>query len=144
MPKSPKIWDLKVIQEEEIWTLQEGFSKRKKNQISEQEKEQETTQRDNRVQRGQLEVSYVDLNIENWIQEMRTKIKQAGGQIRYCIDQWENITSDREILDIVKGTHIDFEELPSQNFLPSQIKFTKVESVIIQKEVESVLKGKVI
>jgi hypothetical protein len=85
MPKSPNIWDLKVIQEEEIWTLQEGFSKRKKNQISEQEKEQEITQGDNRVQRGQLEVSYVDLNIENLIQEMRTKIKQEGGQIRYCI-----------------------------------------------------------
>jgi hypothetical protein len=134
MPKSPNIWDLKVIQEEEIWTLQEGFSKRKKNQISEQEKEQEITQGDNRVQRGQLEVSYVDLNIENLIQEMRTKIKQEGGQIRYCIDQWENIKSDREILDTVKGTHIDFEEFAFSEFSLSQIKFTKVESVIIQKE----------
>ena len=38
------------------------------------------------------------------------------GQIRHCLSQWEGITCDKEILNVVKGVDIGFSEteIPSQ------------------------------
>ena len=40
----------------------------------------------------------------------------SAGQIRHCLSQWEDITDDKEILNMVKGVDIDFcgTEIPSQ------------------------------
>ena len=32
----------------------------------------------------------------------------CAGQIRHCLSQWEDITDDKEILNMVKGLDIDF------------------------------------
>lgn len=67
---------------------------------------------------------------------MRIKIKQLeGGQIRYCIYQWENITSDREILDIVEkkdGNHrmiLNFKPL-NKNVLYLHFKMDTLTSIL--------------
>ena len=46
---------------------------------------------------------------------VKGKIVQAG-QLKCCIKQWEKITSDKVILDIVRGHKIDFVSVPTQNF----------------------------
>ena len=37
-----------------------------------------------------------------------------AGQLKFCIRQWQTITSNKVILDIVKGYELDFITMPTQ------------------------------
>ena len=67
----------------------------------------------------------------------------AAGRIAHSFGAWREITTDREILSIVTGMKIDFNDTPHQQFLPTCKRPASEESVI-DLEVEKLLSKKVI
>ena len=67
-----------------------------------------------------------------------------GGNIKHYVEQWQQLTSDPEILDIVTGMHIPFDSKPRQYSLPTQIDFSDEELVVIDTEIQSLLAKHVI
>jgi len=68
-----------------------------------------------------------------------------GGQIKFHLENWRKITSDIDILNIVSGCEIEFtNELPLGKPLPSEIKFSAIEDLIIGSKLNSFLTCKVI
>ena len=68
-------------------------------------------------------------------------IVQAG---EFCIKQCQTITSDKVILDIVKGHKLDFITMPTQAFPPQQPKFEKHEANGITLLKELIQKGVIV
>ena len=62
-----------------------------------------------------------------------------AGQLKFCIRQWQTITSDKVILDIVKGYKLDFITMPTQAFLPQQSKFEKHEEMALNTLLEELI-----
>jgi hypothetical protein len=68
-----------------------------------------------------------------------------AGRIAKFYAEWQKITSDPEILDMVRGTHIEFSTIPAQFRVPQQSsKFTQVEVTVIEAEISSLLSKGVI
>ena len=67
-----------------------------------------------------------------------------GGRIRKYFSPWQEITTDSEILDMVSGTHIEFQSIPAQTRPKISCKFSPQECATIQTEVSSLtfLKGR--
>ena len=59
-----------------------------------------------------------------------------AGQLKFCIRQWQTITSDKVILDIVKGYKLDFITMPTQTFPPQQPKFENHEEMALNTLLE--------
>ena len=67
-----------------------------------------------------------------------------AGNIRYHIEKWRDITSDKYILDIVQnGLMLNFGAEPPEKG-PFEYKRSKNETDIIDKEVEKLLRKEVI
>ena len=62
-----------------------------------------------------------------------------GGRLKSFVDKWKKYTSDPQILDIVRHCHIDFEEIPAQEFVPEEIKFNSIEKKNIDAELENMM-----
>lgn len=62
-----------------------------------------------------------------------------AGKVRYNILNWCKITSDMNILDIVTGINIPFDEFSVQCVIPRPIKVSDVENALIQREINSLL-----
>ena len=67
-----------------------------------------------------------------------------AGQIANYYNQWKLLTSDPEILDIVRGAHIDLEQLPVQKSPPKSNNFSDCESKLIDIEINKLLSKGVI
>ena len=67
-----------------------------------------------------------------------------GGRLAHFLHEWEKITSDREILDIVKGQHIEFETEPFQKYMRSQSNYSDAEQSVIRSEITKLLSKSVI
>lgn len=66
--------------------------------------------------------------------------------MKLFISEWEKLTSDDRILDIVKHCYLEFENdcVPSQTSLPHQIKFNNKEWLYVKNEIDKLLKMEVI
>ena len=67
-----------------------------------------------------------------------------GDRIRKYFSHWQEITTDSEILDMVSGTHIEFQSIPAQTRPKISCKFSAQECTAIQTEVSNLLKKSVI
>ena len=67
-----------------------------------------------------------------------------AGQIRYFFENWKDITIDEDILDMVLGVDISFEDLPKPTKLPENHCFSNEQKIAIQEEINSLLKKGVI
>jgi hypothetical protein len=67
-----------------------------------------------------------------------------GGRLAHFYHEWEKITSDREILDIVSGQRIEFDTTPLQNYPRSLSKCTEAEQAVIRAEIVKLLHKAVI
>ena len=67
-----------------------------------------------------------------------------AGQLKVHLKQWEKITSDKVILDIIKGYKIDFISVPTQNFPPQQPKLEEHEERALKTLLEELLQKGVI
>ena len=54
--------------------------------------------------------------------EQNVKCFKAGNLTSF-LSEWRNITSDREILDMITGTTIDFSYLPVQHGPPAILRY---------------------
>ena len=68
----------------------------------------------------------------------------TAGRIQRYIDNWEQLTTDSVILDIVRGCQIDFIQKPYQLFIPKETVFSAKEQVIVEFKLAKLLKKKVI
>lgn len=64
-------------------------------------------------------------------------------RLKYFVSEWNNLTSDPQILDIVQNCHIEFIDgiPPSQNKANLQTKFNQKETEIIDNEIEHLLQS---
>ena len=67
-----------------------------------------------------------------------------GGRIRKFSSHWQKITNDPEVLDMVSGTHIDFQSIPVQTRTKISSKFFPQECTTIQNEISNLLSKSVI
>ena len=68
---------------------------------------------------------------------------RAGGLAR-GVDEWAKLTSDRQILQDIRGHHIEFDEWPTQHKVPRPLNFSQTENDIIALEIERLLEKGVI
>ena len=88
------------------------------------------------------QVSVMYTNESKYIKPDQT-IWQAG-QLAHHKQAWEQITSDRWILQIIMGVNIEFTSTPFQAIAPSENTFSKVESEAIDLELHKLLQKVVI
>ena len=71
---------------------------------------------------------------------------KVPGRIQHFFQAWKDMTSDKVILDMVKGCHITFthDQFPLQLRPPQSIKFTDWESSLMDQEIITLLKKGVI
>lgn len=67
-----------------------------------------------------------------------------AGRLKYFIGQWQELTSDEEILQTVRGCTIEFYDLPSVQTSKPISKFNASQSVIVQNEIEKLLEKQVL
>ena len=69
-----------------------------------------------------------------------------ANRIQYYLNEWETISSERNILDIVKGCQIEFKSnTPHEMKHPKEIKFSNVETRFIDTEIKRLLeKGAIV
>ena len=66
----------------------------------------------------------------------------TAGSIARCFAFWQVLTSDVNILKLVKGCHLEFLHVPTQIREPNKILFNASESVFVNEEIERLsLKG---
>ena len=75
-------------------------------------------------------------------QNMPVKFRAEG--IKFCVPEWQKITSDANILGMVKGVSLEFGKLPIQKHIPRQIKFSESEKIAVDDEIQKMLSKKVI
>ena len=63
----------------------------------------------------------------------------TANEIAKYVHQWELLTSDREILDIVQGAHVDFEHIPEQHVPTMSNDFSQSETKLIELEIEKLI-----
>lgn len=68
-------------------------------------------------------------------------MKFEAGRLKYYSHEWEKITTDSNLLDIVKHCHIEFTDniKPCQTHTPFQNIFNEKENDIIDKEIQNLL-----
>ena len=86
---------------------------------------------------------YKDLgNIRSSLQEKVNNFR--AGQIRKHLTEWERISNDDVILNMVKGVDIDFAEIPVQTSSVLQPRFSREQTQAISDEVQELLKAGVV
>ena len=66
-----------------------------------------------------------------------------GGKIRFSLDIWETLTSDRTILGYVKGVSVPF-EIDGVVKSKSEIRFSEGENILVKNEITNLLKKRII
>ena len=65
---------------------------------------------------------------------------QRAGRLQYFLKEWEEITKDPFILELVKGYQIPFLSEPFQTAPPSSISISQEETAIVDQEIQEILK----
>ena len=67
-----------------------------------------------------------------------------AGRIKYFIKNWEELTTDSFILNVVMGCKIDLLHTPHQHYCPNETKFSEKEKLFVQEELAKLLHKHVI
>lgn len=79
---------------------------------------------------------------DKWERLTQANLMVIWRQLAYIarfLDKWEVITSDRNILNLIKGVRLEFSDLPRQDSRPREYKFNRESSNILDKEVASLI-----
>ena len=101
-------------------------------QVSEQE-----------VSQGPYPLNHVHVGVSKLFQKVGTDLP-TGGKIKHFLKNWEMITKDPSILELVRGFDIPLSSQPTQQRPPKQLAFSLEESQAIEKEIHKMLSEKVI
>ena len=91
------------------------------------------------------DVSKFEMLLPNIITGLEHSVKnfKAGNLARF-LNKWKTISSDREIIDMITGTTIEFEHIPVQTRPPAIQQFSDTEVQIIETEISKLLSKGVI
>ena len=62
-----------------------------------------------------------------------------GGQLKYFLPEWEKLTRDKSVLDMVQGMPLDLTDFPVQSKLPHEIKMSQIETEAAQEHIKQLL-----
>ena len=65
--------------------------------------------------------------------------KPVGGQLKYFLLEWEKLTRDKSVLDMVQGMPLDLTDFPVQSKLPHEIKMSQIETEAAQEHIKQLL-----
>ena len=65
---------------------------------------------------------------------------RPAGRLQYFLKNWEKLTNDPFILELVKGYQIPFLSEPSQTAPPSSTSMSQEETAIVDQEIQKMLK----
>ena len=68
----------------------------------------------------------------------------VGGRLKHFVSEWYKITSDPRILDIVKGMHIDLNNIPRQRNPPFPLKLSPAEIEAADTQIKTLLEKRAI
>ena len=68
----------------------------------------------------------------------------VAGHLSFFVHEWQNLTSDPEILDMVMGMHVELDSVPVQNKTPYPLHFSPEETAAVDEHIEILLKKGVI
>ena len=68
----------------------------------------------------------------------------VGGRLKFFLTQWKEITSDENILSMIRGLQISLTELPDQHKIPHEIKMSSEETVAADEMISKLLKKQAI
>lgn len=89
--------------------------------------------------------AYAKVSEKSGLQCEKTLATNAqAGQLKHHKCEWQKITQDRTILDIVTGYEVDFVSPPVQTGPVGQPKFTKMEAEALDTTINELLRKKVI
>ena len=81
--------------------------------------------------------------MDNW-KLRNTTDNFSASKIEHFKENWENITSDKWILNTISGYQVELENKPIQSTTPTPFKFDNVEKTLIDAEIDRFLSFKVI
>jgi len=67
-------------------------------------------------------------------------IGPLAGRLKYFSKNWEVLTGDQWILEIVKGIKLDFTETPSQKRIPKDIEMPESQKALVEEEIKELLR----
>ena len=113
---------------------------------------QQTEQEEVRILNNTDDVHRVSSNdrlfgtfVDQTLDKARKDVQEfEAGRLADYLPIWKTVTSDFEILRTVSGYHIDFESEPFQWKEPKVIQFSNNETIAIDKEIEKLLRKKII
>lgn len=73
---------------------------------------------------------------ESIIIEEIIQVHKLVGRLRFFKHKWKEITSDKYILGYIKGYRIPFLQNPSQKVPPKERKFSDLEAINIETEID--------
>lgn len=72
------------------------------------------------------------------------KMPALGGRLQHFLDNWQKLTRDRTVLEVVGGYRIPWLKKPVQTHPPSQARFSKQGNLEIQKQIREMLNNQVV
>ena len=92
---------------------------------------EETQSKNQQTNSKVIEVSKnITIHIQNTIENFR------GGKTAENIKVWKSITTDKWILNTIRGCTLELTDIPKQTFIPRPIKFSSEEKIKIQHELD--------
>ena len=88
--------------------------------------------------------TYESASVTAEVNQTNTCNNYRAGNIANVFSEWQKITDDPYILQLVKGSKIDFVKLPFQTYIPNSCKFSASEIKIVKSEIQILLQKGVI
>ncbi len=70
--------------------------------------------------------------------------KFVAGRVSLCTDIWRQLSSDSFALRQLRGYTMEFDELPQQNRIPHELRFSEAETKFLRQEIQNLLDKQVI
>jgi hypothetical protein len=87
--------------------------------------------------------THVDVIESEQYSSSQNKHNMAGG-ISNCLHEWQAITDSPWVLEVVQGYVIEFDSEPVQLFNPSEIRFSELETSLLDTEIQEMIDMQVI
>ena len=68
----------------------------------------------------------------------------VGGHLKYFVNEWYKLTSDPNVIDTVKGMHINLDNIPHQKVPPRPLKLSPAEIAAADEQIRTLLKKRAI
>ena len=86
----------------------------------------------------------INKNVSNTCDRNSIETKPVAGNIKNYLPEWEKLTNDKNVLNLVTSYDIELENMPIQKIEPHPINFSQEEKTFVANEIEKLLEKGVI